>query len=560
MRKQWWKESVVYQIYPRSFMDSNDDGIGDLGGIRMKLDYLKELGVDVIWLCPVYQSPNDDNGYDISDYYKIMDEFGGMEEWKKLLHEVHERGMKLIMDLVVNHTSDEHPWFIESRKSKENPYRDYYIWRKGKDGKEPNNWESFFSGSAWQYDEETGEYYLHLFSKKQPDLNWENKQVREEIYRMMTWWLDQGIDGFRMDVINLLSKDPNFPDAPQTKERRYQWGGAYFMNGPKIHEILQEMNRRVFSNYSIMTVGETPGVTPEDALLYVGEDRNELNLLFQFELMDIDSGPSGKWEIRKWDAKQFKEIICKWQTALMGKGWNSLYLNNHDQPRMVSRFGDDGRYRVESAKMLATLLHTQQGTPFIFQGEEIGMTNVRFPSIEDYRDIETFNFYQEKMRDGKSEQEVMEAIYRKGRDNARTPMQWDSTANAGFTKGTPWIAVNPNYRQINVEEAIKDPDSIYHYYRKLIALRRKYPVFIYGSFRPLDVADENIFAYEREWNGDRLVVLLHLKGDHAILKAEEVDYFIGGELILTNGSGRKLEKGKDYTLQPYEARVYYFRG
>jgi oligo-1,6-glucosidase len=397
MKRQWWKEAVVYQIYPRSFKDSNGDGIGDINGIISKLDYLKELGVDVIWLSPVYKSPNDDNGYDISDYRDIMDEFGTMDDWERLLEEMHNRGLKLIMDLVVNHSSDEHAWFVESRKSKDNPYRDYYIWRPGQDGKEPNNWESNFSGSAWQYDEATGEYYLHLFSKKQPDLNWENPKLRQEIYDMMKFWLDKGIDGFRMDVINFISKEEGLPDAPNPEGKKYVSGGRYFMNGPKIHDYLQKMNREVLSKYDVMTVGEMPGVTVEEAKLYTSENRKEVNMVFQFEHVDLDSGPGGKWDLKPLQLKNLKENITKWQKGLEKEGWNSLYLNNHDQPRMVSRFGNDRKYRVESAKMLATFLHMLKGTPYIYQGEEIGMTNVQFESIDDYKDIETLNMYREKV-------------------------------------------------------------------------------------------------------------------------------------------------------------------
>lgn len=470
MDKKWWKESVVYQIYPRSFKDSNGDGIGDLQGIISKLDYLNHLGVDVVWLCPVYQSPNDDNGYDISNYQSIMDDFGTLSDWEELLAGLHSRGMKLIMDLVVNHSSDEHAWFVESRKSQDNPYRDYYIWRPGKDGQPPNDWGSFFSGSAWEYDEKSEEYYLHLFSRKQPDLNWDNPKLRKEIYDMMTWWLDKGIDGFRMDVINLISKVPELPSVSgesNGEQPTYHFGGDYFVNGPRVHEYMQEMNREVLSKYDIMTVGEAVNVTPEEASLYVSEDRNELNMVFHFELMDVDSGPGGKWNVQPWKLADIKSIISKWQVALDGKGWNSLYMNNHDQPRMLSRFGDDKLFPKESGKMLATLLHTLQGTPYIYQGEEIGMTNVQFASIDDYKDIEIVNMYKEYLAAGHSEEKIMNSIYIKGRDNGRTPMQWNSEPQAGFTTGNPWLAVNPNYKDINVEKALADPDSIFHYYKKL---------------------------------------------------------------------------------------------
>lgn len=396
MKRKWWKEAVVYQIYTRSFKDSNGDGIGDLPGIIQKLDYIKNLGVYIIWLCPVYKSPNDDNGYDISDYQDIMDEFGTIKDMETLLVEVHQRNMKLIMDLVVNHTSDEHPWFIKSRSSRDNPYRDFYIWRKGKNGLPPNNWGSFFGGSAWEYDGTTDEFYLHLFSKKQPDLNWENPRVREEIYRMMKWWLDKGIDGFRIDMANIFSKVPDLPDGQIIKGYKYGDGSPYYLNGPHIHEFLQEMNKKIFSKYDIMVVGETPGVSPQIATKYVDEDRDELNMIFQFEPMDIDRNPMIKWEYRGWKLPELKRIFTKWYEGLKEKGWNSLYMNNHDQPRMVSRFSDDKKYRIESAKMLATLLYTLPGTPYIYQGEEIGMTNVSFDNINDYRDIETLNFYRER--------------------------------------------------------------------------------------------------------------------------------------------------------------------
>lgn len=557
MKKQWWKESVVYQVYPRSFYDSNGDGIGDLRGIIEKLDYIKELGVDVIWLCPVYRSPNDDNGYDISDYYDIMDEFGTMADWKELLAEVHKRGMKLIMDLVVNHTSDEHPWFIESRSSKDNKYRDYYIWRPGKNGREPNNWESTFSGSAWEYDEKTGEYYLHLFSKKQPDLNWENPAVRNDIYQMMTWWLDQGIDGFRMDVINFISKDMRFPDAPNPEGKKYVPGGQFYVNGPRIHEFLQEMNRKVLSKYDCMTVGEMPGVTVDDAILYTAPERKELNMVFTFEHMDLDSGPGGKWDLRPLQLSRLKKVLAKWQTGLHGRGWNSLYWNNHDQPRIVSRFGDDGKYRVESAKMLATVLHMMQGTPYIYQGEEIGMTNVRFSSIDHYRDIETLNMYKVKvLEEGQDEVKVMESIYAKGRDNARTPMQWDDSPNAGFTTGTPWIGVNPNYKEINVKQALADKNSIFYYYQKLIRLRKTYPIIVYGDFTLLDPENEETFAYIRCYNGEKLLVVSNWTGEEVLFTMPETAEFTPRELLIANYDDAAIPPGRVLVLRPWEALVY----
>lgn len=415
MNRTFWKEAVVYQIYPRSFQDSNGDGIGDLQGIISRLDYLQKLGVDVVWLSPVYKSPNDDNGYDISDYQDIMDEFGTLQDWEELLTGLHARGIKLMMDLVINHSSDEHPWFVESRSSKDNPYRDYYIWRPGgPDGERPNNWSSVFSEPAWELDETTGEYYLHLFSRKQPDLNWENPQLREELYKMITFWLDKGVDGLRMDVINMISKVEGLPSSHRDyfAPGELAWGGEYYMNGPRVHEFLHEMNDKVLSNYNIMTVGETPGATVEDAILYTDEERKELQMVFQFEHMDVDSGPDGKWDVAPWTLSKLRDILHKWQVGLADKGWNSLYLNNHDQPRMVSRFGDDGKYRVISAKMLATLLHTLKGTPYIYQGEEIGMTNVKFTAIEHYKDIEILNMYREKVTEGGADpNSVLNAIH-----------------------------------------------------------------------------------------------------------------------------------------------------
>ena len=555
MDKAFWKEAVVYQIYPRSFKDSNGDGIGDLRGIIEKLDYLQELGVDIVWLSPVYKSPNDDNGYDISDYRDIMDEFGTMADWEELRDGLHARGIKLMMDLVVNHTSDEHPWFMASRSSKDNPYRDFYYWRPGKpDGREPNNWLSFFSGSAWEYDEKTDEYYLHLFSRKQPDLNWENPRVRQEVYDMMRWWLDRGVDGFRMDVINCISKAEGLPDAGSD---RYAWGGEFFLNGPRVHEFLQEMNREVLSRYDVVTVGETPGVTVEDARLYTDPRRNELNMVFQFEHMGVDNGPGGKWDVRPWDFRELKRILNKWQLGLQGIGWNSLYLNNHDQPRMVSRFGDDGKCRKESAKMLATMLHTMQGTPYIYQGEEIGMTNVRFGSIDDYRDIETLNMYREKvLEQGEDPQKVLKAIHYMGRDNARTPMQWDDGPNAGFTTGTPWIKVNPNYRDINVKEAMADPDSIFHYYRKLIALRKRHDIVVYGDFVPLLEDHPQIYAYLRVLGNERWLVLLNFFGSECEFALPKDVSFADAGLVIGNypDGGRPLDR--TVRLRPYEARVY----
>ncbi|WP_166241907.1 glycoside hydrolase family 13 protein [Paenibacillus turpanensis] len=556
MQKTWWKESVVYQIYPRSFKDSNGDGIGDIPGIIEKLDYLKELGVDVVWLSPVYESPNDDNGYDISNYQAIMQEFGTMDDWERMIKEMHDRGIKLMMDLVVNHTSDEHAWFVESSKSKDNPYRDYYFWRPGRDGREPNNWVSVFSGSAWLYDEQTDEYFLHLFSKKQPDLNWENPRVRREVYDMMKWWLDKGVDGFRMDVINFISKVPELPNAPG--EGRYEWGGQYFMNGPHVHEYLQEMNREVLSKYDMMTVGEMPGVTPEEACRYANLDGRELNMVFQFEHMDLDSGWGGKWDVKPWSLADLKQTMTKWQKGLEGRAWNSLYMNNHDQPRMVSRFGNDKEYRVISAKMLATFLHMMQGTPYIYQGEELGMTNIQLDGIEDYRDVEIHNMYRERViESGWDHGHVMWTIHVKGRDNARTPIQWDDSPNAGFTTGEPWLAVNPNYREINAKAAVADPDSIYHYYRKLIQLRKSHEIIVYGTYDLIMEDHGQIYAYTRTLGKEKLLVLCNFSGDQAhyavpgrIAVSEEA------ELLIGNYDGIIEERPATAPLRPYEARVY----
>ena len=451
MERQWWHSSVVYQIYPRSFKDSNGDGIGDINGIREKLDYLKELGIDVIWLSPVYKSPNDDNGYDISDYCDIMDEFGTMEDMDNLLKEANERGIKILMDLVVNHTSDEHKWFIEAKKSKDNEYRDYYIWRDKVEGHEPNELGSCFSGSAWQYDETTGQYYLHLFSKKQPDLNWENEKVRNEVYKMMNFWVDKGIGGFRMDVIDLIGK---VPDEMITG------------NGPKLHEYLQEMNKAALEGKDLLTVGETWGATPDVAKLYSNPGRKELSMVFQFEHIGLDQiEGKEKWDVKSLELLDLKKVLSKWQTELEGQGWNSLFWNNHDLPRIVSRWGNDKEYRIESAKMLATLLHGMKGTPYIYQGEELGMTNVRFDDINEYNDIESLNMYKDRLSKGYSHEEIMESIYAKGRDNARTPMQWDDSENAGFTTGTPWLAVNKNYDKINAKQCLQDENSIFNHYK-----------------------------------------------------------------------------------------------
>ena len=554
MKKAWWKESVVYQIYPRSFCDANGDGIGDLRGITQKLDYLKELGVSVVWLSPVYKSPNDDNGYDISNYQDIMDEFGTLADWRELIAGMHARGIKMVMDLVVNHTSDEHRWFQESRTSKDNPYRDYYIWRPAKDGREPNNWKSFFSGSAWQFDETTGEYYLHLFSKKQPDLNWENPNVRQEVFDMMHWWLKQGVDGFRMDVINLISKRPGLPDIPPVNADRYQFNGDYYANGPRLLEFLDEMKRNVLSHYDLITVGETPFVTTQHAIDMTNEETGALNMVFQFEHMDIDGDRS---HAKAWKLTELKRVMSRWQKDLENRGWNSIYLNNHDQPRLVSRFGNDTQYRVESAKMLATFIHLQQGTPYVYQGEEIGMTNVAFDSINDYQDIESLNLYKELVGEkGLNPNEVLALIRAKGRDNARTPMQWDASRNAGFTTGTPWLKVNPNYPAINVTQALADNNSVFYYYQKLIRLRKEHPVFVYGAYDLILDDDEAIYAFTRTLETDRLLVILNFTQNAPVFALPPNIAFAGKELLLNNYAVDANEDIRQFTLRPYEARVY----
>lgn len=548
--KAWWKESVVYQVYPRSFYDSNGDGIGDLKGVIQKLDYLKDLGIDVIWLNPVYKSPNDDMGYDIADYQAIMDEFGTMEDWEELLNQCHKRDIKLIMDLVVNHTSDEHKWFIESKKSKDSKYRDYYIWRDGYGDMEPNNWQSFFSVPAWDYCEESKQYYMHLFSVKQPDLNWDNKDVREEIFSMMRWWLDKGIDGFRMDVINLIGKKEGMPNCTENvDENGYSFAMDYYTNQPKSHEYIKEMNREVLSKYDIMTVGETPNVNPETASMYVDPKREELNMVFQFEVMNVDSGEDIYHKI-PYKLSNFKKAWTKWQLGLEGRGWNSLFLTNHDQIRQVSRYGNDKEYRKESAKLLATLIHTLQGTPYIYQGEEIGMTNCQWKEKSQWRDVSAFNYY-EYNKDRYEEQELLEIVSKATRDNSRTPMQWNAKDNAGFTTGTPWIKVNENFKEINVEEALKDEDSIYHYYKKLISLRKENPIMVYGNYVPLMEEHEKLFVYKRVYEGKQWLILMNFSEDRV-----EVDFknIVGEEepsrLILGNYKDDAKE------LRPYEARIY----
>ena len=554
MEKKWWKESVVYQIYPKSFKDSNGDGVGDIRGIIQKLDYLKELGVNVLWISPMLESPQDDNGYDISDYRRIYKEYGTMEDYEELLSEAHKRDIRILMDLVVNHTSDEHNWFVESRKSKDNPYRDYYIWKDPVNGKEPNNWGGAFGGSAWEYDPQTQMYYLHLFSKKQPDLNWENEKVRQEVYDMMTFWCEKGIDGFRMDVISMISKDQTFPDG-EMNNSLYGDFGPYCVHGPRVHEFLQEMNREVLSRYDIMTVGETSGVTIEEAQKYAGEAGKELNMVFQFEHVDNGSGDYGKWTTEKYDFKEFKRIMIKWQEELQGKAWNSLFLGNHDQPRSVSRFGNDNpAYRETSAKMLATCLHMMQGTPYVYQGEELGMTNVYFDKLEDYRDIESINFFTELTEAGLMTPEyMMKCLMLRSRDNARTPMQWDDSEQAGFTDGESWIKVNPNYKEINAAQQLEDPNSIFYYYQKLIRLRKEKDIIVYGGFEPLYRDDEQILAYIRRQEQEKLLTVCNFSDKNAEMEIPEE--FKGAECLITN-LDRTVFEGK-IVLKPYEAFVLY---
>ena len=553
MEKRWWKESVVYQIYPRSFCDSNGDGIGDLNGITGKLDYLKELGIDVIWLSPVYKSPNDDNGYDISDYQAIMDEFGTMEDFDRMLATAHEKGIKIMMDLVVNHTSDEHKWFIESRKSTDNPYRDYYIWRPAKeDGSLPNNWGSCFSGPAWEYDKTTDMYFLHLFSKKQPDLNWDNPAVRQDVFDMMNWWLKKGVDGFRMDVISLISKEPGLPD----KEPGIN-GYATFnvsANGPHVHEYLQEMRQKALNNADTITVGECSGVTLEEAKKYARSDEKELNMVFQFEHMDVDSDEkAGKWTTRKMDLRNLKKILTRWQKGLQDIAWNSLYWENHDQPRSVSRFGNDSdEYREISAKMLATCIHMMQGTPYVYQGEELGMTNCPFNTLDNFRDLESINAFHELTEQGKmTEEDMMAAIGYKGRDNARTPMQWDDSAYAGFSTATPWIMVNPNYTKINAKDQINREDSVFKYYQKLIKLRHESELIVYGTYDLILDDDKDIYAYIRTLGDKKLIVYCNFSENTR--EVELPEEFTNGKVLISNYSDAKVNH--KITLRPYEAIV-----
>jgi oligo-1,6-glucosidase len=561
----WWKSAVVYQIYPRSFADSNGDGIGDLAGMADRLDYLADLGVDVLWLSPIYPSPQDDAGYDISDYQDVDPTFGSLEDFDALLAAVHARGMRLIMDLVVNHTSDEHPWFVESRSGRANPKRDWYWWRPprprmtgGEPGAEPTNWASFFSGPAWDFDRSSGEYYLHLFSRKQPDLNWENPEVRAAIYSMMRWWLDRDVDGFRMDVVNFISKDPALPDGHPVRGSLLADGGPHYVSGPRIHEFLQEMHREVFADRpgGLLTVGEMPGVTVDEARLYTDPARAEVDMVFQFEHVGLDQG-DGKWDVHALRLGDLKASFGRWQAGLSDVGWNSLYWNNHDQPRVVSRFGDDGEHRVRAAKMLATVLHLHRGTPYIYQGEELGMTNAAFARIEDFRDIESLNHYRSAVAAGADPERVLDSLRAMGRDNARTPMQWDDSPHAGFTSGEPWIPVNPNYGEINVAGERADPDSVLQYYRRLIELRHTEPVVALGDFTMLLPDDDQVYAFTRRLADVELLVLGNFSGASVVADVSDATAWADTELLLGNyPAGPDAGAVAPLTLQPWEARIY----
>lgn len=533
-RNKWWKYAVIYQIYPRSFQDSNGDGIGDLQGIIRRLDYLADLGIDAIWLSPVCKSPQDDNGYDISDYQDIDPMFGSLDDMERLIAEAKKRNIRIIMDLVLNHSSDEHRWFLEAKKSRENPYHDYYVWRDGEEGTPPNDMRASFGGSAWEWVPEVQQYYFHQFSVKQPDLNWENPKLRREIYDMILWWMDKGVGGFRLDVIDQIAKEPDL-----------QITG----NGPRLHEFIRELSKETFQKGDLITVGEAWGANTERAKLYSNPDGSEFSMVFQFEhiMLDQQEGKE-KWDLAPLPFLKLKEILNRWQCELHGCGWNSLFWDNHDLPRIVSRWGDDGRYRVESAKMFAILLHGMQGTPYIYQGEELGMTNVKF-DFADYRDIETVNMHRERLEKGYTEEEIMKSIYAKSRDNARTPMQWDDTENAGFTTGTPWIRLNPNYTEINAASQVNDPDSVFSCYRTLVALRKKYPVFADGRFEMLLPDDEDIFAYTRENESEKLLVICNFHGKEIPCQLREEQE--GMELLVSNYKEQSMD-----VLKPYEARMY----
>lgn len=553
---EWWKKSIVYQVYPKSFRDSDGDGFGDLNGLTEKLPYLKKLGIDVIWLNPIYQSPQVDNGYDISDYRKIEPTLGTMEDFDRLLLEAHKTGIKIILDLVVNHTSDKHFWFEEAKKSKENPYHDYYIWKD----EVPNNWGSSFGGSTWEYVETVDQYYLHLFAKGQPDLNWENPNVRREVYDILKFWLDKGIDGFRMDVITLISKDPAYPDGPVIQNKAY---GSYYAgcaSGPKVHEYLQEMNREVLSKYDIMTVGEAPHTSAEEAVPYTAADREELNMVFHFDHMHLDYDENGKYAKTRVNLVDLKQVMTKWQEKMQEcGGWNSLYWSNHDQARAVTRFGNETpKYRVLSAKMLGTVLHMMQGTPYIFEGEELGMTNAFFDKIEDYRDIEALDIFKDfTERKGFSEADTLELLRLKSRDNARTPMQWDDSEKAGFTEGTPWISVNPNHREINAKACLEDENSVFYYYQKLIKLRHEMPIITDGVYELLDADNEQVYTYLRRGKNETLVVLANFTEETIMYRLGDKWKEKEGRLLLSNYETAPETFSGEITLEPYGAYVYH---
>ncbi|WP_010098154.1 alpha,alpha-phosphotrehalase [Ornithinibacillus scapharcae] len=545
----WWKKAVVYQIYPKSFKDTTGNGMGDIQGIIEKLDYLHKLGVDVLWLTPVYQSPQKDNGYDISDYYEIDPRYGTMEDFEQLLEETHKRGMRLIMDLVINHTSTEHEWFKEASSSKDNPYRDFYIWKDAVDGDVPNNWVSKFGGPAWQFDEKTGQYYLHLFDVTQADLNWENEQLREKVIEMIQFWAEKGIDGFRLDVINLISKDQEFPNDTTGDGRKY------YTDGPRVHEYLHLLNQKAFSPYGMMTVGEMSSTTLENCVLYTRPERQELAMTFQFHHLKVDYENGEKWTKAPFDFIELKKILSDWQVGMHeGGGWNALFWCNHDQPRVVSRLGNDKEYRLESAKMLATVIHMMKGTPYIYQGEEIGMTNPNFNHIDDYRDVESLNAYKLLQQEGKTEEEILDILRQKSRDNARTPMQWSAEENAGFTDGQPWIQPSPNYQEINVEEELKTHNSTFNHYQALIDLRKKYDIITYGDYQLLLDDDPQIFAYTRNWNGEQLIVVNNFY-DTEVEVNLPLQLKEGTEILLSNYFDSPISARLQ--LRPYESIVYY---
>ncbi|UQZ73985.1 alpha,alpha-phosphotrehalase [Niallia circulans] len=560
MKQAWWQKAVVYQIYPKSFQDTTGNGVGDIQGIIKRLDYLKELGVDVLWLTPIYASPQKDNGYDISDYYSIHHEYGTMEDFDQLLKEAHQKGLKVIMDIVVNHTSTEHEWFKQAASSKDNPYRDFYIWKDGKeDGSEPTNWQSKFGGNAWQYDEKTGQYYLHLFDITQADLNWENEKLRNEVYKMMQFWFEKGVDGFRLDVINLISKNQDFPDDDGSAAPGD--GRKFYTDGPRVHEFIHEMNQEVFSKYDSMTVGEMSSTTLEHCVKYTKPERNELSMTFNFHHLKVDYPDGEKWEIGEMDFLALKQILSKWQVGMNeGGGWNALFWCNHDQPRIVSRYGNDGEFHKESAKMLATTIHMMQGTPYIYQGEEFGMTDPKFTSIDQYRDVESLNMYNILQANGKSEEEILEILRRKSRDNSRTPVQWNGEKNAGFTDGTPWIETARNYRELNAENALKDKESIFYHYQKLIQLRKEYNIITDGDYELLAPEDDKIFAYLRSTDKEKLLVVNNFYEEEVTFTLpEHIDWTgLTGTILLSNYPDSDSMR-ESIKLRAYESIVYYIK-